>query len=125
MCECVAFISTSIKSNSQLLCPGSIRKSYFNVGQVPPISTRGNRYVPHPCSNQGVHFLAYVITENGLKLFSSNEPLKMRPGLFTVANLTEGSSVFDVGQVRHCITNCDRSQGRRGEASNIGFYLYN
>ena len=64
-----------------------------------------------------------MITENGLKLFASNEPLEVRSRLSIVTNLTKGSSIFDIRQVRHRITNCDSSQGGRGEASNIGFYL--
>ena len=58
--------------HSQLLGVCSIRESCLNVGQVPPVCTRGHRDVPHAGCHQRVHLLADVVIEDRLELVASN-----------------------------------------------------
>ena len=79
--------------------------------------------MPHPSGDQGVHFLADVVTEDWLQLLASDEALEMRPRFTIVANLSGGGSVLDVWQVGHCVANGDGPQGSGGESSDVGFDL--
>ena len=81
--------------------------------------------MPHPSSNQRVHLLADMITENWLQLLASNEALEVRPWLTVVANLTGGGSILDVRKVGHCVTNSDSPQGSRRQTGDVGLDLQN